>query len=70
MGFFNDLFNWGAEINEEELTLGRFSDAYKPSSTYNTWESAILAFESEKYMESTRLFLDFLKTLSKKILVM
>lgn len=61
MGFFNDLFNWGAEINEEELTLGRFSDAYKPSSTYNIWESAILAFESEKYMESTQLFLDFLK---------
>lgn len=61
MGFFNDLFNWGPEKEDEELSLGRFSDAYKPTQSYQTWEKALLAFEADKFRESFLLVLAFLK---------
>ncbi len=61
MGIFNDLFNWKPEREENEFSLGRFSDAYKPSASYTIWENALLAFESEKYINSAKLLLDFLK---------
>lgn len=60
MGFFNELFNRSND-QEEEASLGRFSDAYKPSSQYEIWEESILAYENEEYLRSTLLLLNFLK---------
>lgn len=62
MGFISDLFNWSPETDEETLSLGRYSDAYKPTASYETWEKSLLAFESEDYLDSFEMFLNFLKS--------
>ncbi|WP_235297554.1 YbjN domain-containing protein [Portibacter marinus] len=61
MGFFDDLFNRSKETgNGREYSLGRFSDAYKPSSYQDIWEQSLLSFENEKYTDSVKLLLEFL----------
>ena len=60
MGFFDELFNKSAE-QEEEISLGRFSDAYKPEDQFNLWEASLLAYENEDYLKSAMLLFDFLK---------
>lgn len=69
MGIFTDLFNWRPDKEEENLDIGRFSDAYKPQSSYKTWEESLLAFEMEDHEKSTTLFLDFLKSKDEENLV-
>lgn len=61
MSFLSNLFSWEEDKNIENTLLGRYSDAYKPASNYKKWEESILAFESDEFMLSIRLFLDFLK---------
>ena len=46
MGLFSDLFNWSPE-DSEDYNLGRFSDAYKPNSSYKKWEESLIKFEEE-----------------------
>jgi len=60
MGFFDELFNKSVD-QEEEISLGRFSDAYKPSNHYQLWESSLLAYENEDFLKSAKLLFDFLK---------
>lgn len=61
MGFFDELFNKSVD-KEEEIALGRFSDAYKPSINYQIWESSLLAYENEEFLKSAKLLFDFLKS--------
>ncbi len=60
MGFFDDLFNRSSE-KAESIKLGRFSDAYKPTTHQKLWEESLLAFEAEKYTESIVFLMEFLK---------
>ncbi|GLR18614.1 YbjN domain-containing protein [Portibacter lacus] len=65
MGFLDELFNRNTD-KEEIKMLGRFSDAYKPSSNYKVWEDALLAYENEEYLKATINLLTFLKNPENK----
>ena len=62
MSFFERWF--GAKDNgwvEPEIRFGRYSDSYKSDVQYDQWEAAISAFDTENYIVSLTLFLNFLK---------
>lgn len=60
MGFFEDLFNRSTGRKADDVKLGRFSDAYKPTAHQRIWEDSLLAFESEEYLQAIKLLLQFL----------
>jgi integrase len=60
MKLFSGLFGTPADKNEPNIQFGRFTDSYKSDEKYASWDTSIELFESEKYIQSYKYFLDFL----------
>ena len=43
-----------------DIKMGRFSDAYKADAKYDAWDKALEQFDAGEYLESYRLFFDYL----------
>ncbi|MEL6924822.1 MAG: hypothetical protein AAFO94_12315, partial [Bacteroidota bacterium] len=62
MSFFDRFF--GNDLPDEvipDIKFGRYSDAYKRSAQYEAWDRALSLFDKEQYIESYKIFFDFLR---------
>ena len=60
MAFWDYIFNKIEPEEGPDIRFGRFSDAYKDQTQYDSWDQSLDAFEKESYLESIRNFLDYL----------
>lgn len=61
MSFFDRFLKKQPLLSIPNIPFGRYSDSYKSDVQYDQWEAAINAFDTENYIVSLTLFLDFLK---------
>lgn len=62
MGFLDKLFgNEDPIIADPGFSFGRYSDAYKTDEQYDAWDRSLDQFEDEKYIDSYKSFIDYLK---------
>lgn len=61
MSFFDRFLKKQPLSSIPNIPFGRYSDSYKSDVQYDQWEAAISAFDTENYIVSLTLFLNFLK---------
>jgi len=62
MGIFDKIF-WGAkeEADAPVVKFGRYSDSYKEKEKYEHWDKSIELFENGEFIQSLKLFFEYLK---------
>jgi hypothetical protein len=61
LSLFSRIFKAIPQEEPKEVIFGRFSDAFKPESRYDSWDKAMEHFENGSYISSYQHFLDYLK---------
>ena len=62
MGILQNLFGRkNVTVERPDLKFGRFSDSYKEEEKYDAWDKALEKFEAKEYLDSFKLFLNYLK---------
>jgi hypothetical protein len=63
MSFWDKIFGSKTEHAKAtpKIRFGRFSDSYKEKAQYDAWESSLDLFEENKYLESYKAFLTYLR---------
>lgn len=60
MGFFDRIFGTSTITPEPNIHFGRYTDAYKSSQQYDSWDLAEELFEEGKYIQAYEAFLTYL----------
>lgn len=61
MGIFNKIFGFSnGEQAQPDIMFGRFNDSYKSDGKYKAWDRSLEHFEKQEYLDSYRMFFDFL----------
>ena len=62
MGIFSKIFGKHQEkIKQPDIQFGRYTDAYKSDAKYDAWDKAIKKFEGKSYLDSIKLFFEYLR---------
>ena len=62
MSFINRIFGGKAASNKDpKISFGRYSDAYKVPAQFAAWDKAQSLFEKERYLESYKAFMEYLR---------
>ncbi len=62
MGFFDKIFGLDLEdVVQPNIPFGRYTDSYKSAAQYDAWDQSLEAFEKKRYLDSYRLFFQYLQ---------
>ncbi len=62
MRFFFRIFgSRSGTIQQPDIVFGRYSDSYKESHKYDSWDQAIQKYEEKSYLDSFRFFFEYLR---------
>lgn len=63
MGLFDIIFSRRDPLEAEpSIVFGRFTDSFKPSHKYDSWDESIKLYEGDLFLNSFKAFLEYLKS--------